>query len=72
MSTDGNELVFSIIDKGETTDVKVIGKASELVMMVGSVLNDNEDLRVLVELALEAIKADAFKQDNIIRTNGDA
>lgn len=72
MSTDGNELVFSIIDHGESTDVKVMGKASELVMMIGSVLNDNEDLKMLIDMSLEAIKSGVFNEENIIRTNGDA
>ena len=72
MSTDGNELVFSIIDRGEQTDVKVVGKASELIMMLGGVLSENQELRMLVNIAMEAINEGVFKDDETIRTNGDA
>jgi hypothetical protein len=69
---DGKELVFSIIDDGEKTDVKVAGLASELVMMIGSILHENKDLKMVIELSLEAIKSGAFDEENIVRANGDA
>jgi hypothetical protein len=69
---DGKELVFSIIDDGEKTDVKVAGLASELVMMIGSILYENKDLKMVIELSLEAIKSGAFDEESIVRVNGDA
>jgi hypothetical protein len=69
---DGKELVFSIIDDGKKTDVKVAGLASELVMMIGSILHENKDLKMVIELSLEAIKSGAFDEENIVRANGDA
>lgn len=76
MSMDGNEVAFSIIDNGESTDIKVTGHGHDLIAMIGGVLHENDELRFLVEMALKAIDEGAFsdipKLDQKIKTNGDA
>ena len=76
MSMDGNELVFSIIDTGETTDIKVLGRGKDLIAMIGLVLHENDELRFLIDMALKAIDEGAFndipKLTNTLKTNGDA
>jgi len=76
MSTDGKEVVFSIIDNGESTDIKVTGHGHDLIAMIGGVLHENDELRFLVDMALKAIDEGAFndipKLDQKLKTNGDA
>ena len=76
MSTDGNEVVFSISDNGEKTDIKVMGHGHDLIAMIGGVLHENDELRFLVEMSLKAINEGAFndipKLTSKIKTNGDA
>lgn len=76
MSMDGKEVVFSIIDNGETTDIKVTGHGNELIAMIGGVLHENDDLRFLMEMAIKAVDEGAFndipKLDPKLKTNGNA
>lgn len=76
MSMDGKEVVFSISDNGEKTDIKVIGHGHELIAMIGGVLHENDELRFLIDMALKAIDEGAFndipKLEQKIKTNGDA
>jgi len=73
---DGNEVVFSITDTGETTDIKVIGKGQDLIAMIGLVLYENDELKFLVDMALKAVTEGAFndipKLNSNLKTNGDA
>lgn len=76
MSMDGKEVVFSISDNGESTDIKVTGHGHELIAMIGGVLHENDELRFLVDMALKAIDEGAFndipKLETKLKTNGDA
>jgi len=73
---DGNEVVFSITDTGETTDIKVIGKGQDLIAMIGLVLYENDELKFLVDMALKAVTEGAFndipKLETKLKTNGNA
>lgn len=74
MSMDGKEVAFSIIDNGESTDIKIIGHGHDLIAMVGLVLHENNDLKFLMEMALKAVDEGAFndipKLDQKLKTNG--
>lgn len=76
MSMDGKEVVFSIIDNGEKTDIKVTGHGHDLIAMIGGVLHENDDLRFLMEMAIKAVDEGAFndipKLDPKLKTNGNA
>jgi hypothetical protein len=73
---DGKEVVFSITDNGESTDIKVLGHGHELIAMIGGVLHENDELKFLVEMSLKAISEGAFndipKLDPKLKTNGNA
>lgn len=76
MSMDGKEVAFSIIDNGESTDIKITGHGHDLIAMIGSVLHENDDLKFLMEMAIKAVDEGAFndipKLDQKLKTNGDA
>ena len=76
MSMDGKEVVFSITDNGESTDIKVLGHGHDLVAMIGGVLHENDDLKFLVDMALKAVAEGAFndipKLETKLKTNGNA
>ncbi len=76
MSMDGKEVVFSITDNGESTDIKVLGHGHDLIAMIGGVLHENDELKFLVEMSLKAISEGAFndipKLETKLKTNGDA
>jgi hypothetical protein len=76
MNMDGKEVVFSISDNGESTDIKVVGHGHDLIAMIGGVLHENDELRFLVDMALKAIDEGAFsdipKLETKLKTNGDA
>lgn len=58
------KVIFRVEDDGEKTHVSVEGKAQELVVMIGNVLNDNKDLLFLMTAAIDAVNSGVFNDEN--------